>query len=158
MTKFLFIFIFLIIATAGKSIASDTADRILSGFEEGFGEAENLISSSKFDLWCNKRKNKCTVEFIENRIVVNGKGAVKKSQIQRTWTSQELRNFWDRSPMNYYQDVIYITYKRTDGKESTGKFITLKQDIASSFWNTLQAFIGSERREVGPNIQIEIVD
>mgnify|MGYP001498103259 CR=1 FL=1 len=125
---------------------------------EGFGEAEQGMSNTKFDVWCSKRKNKCTVEFINDRIVVNGKGGVKKSQILRVWRDKELRSFSDRNPMNYYQDAFYITYKRSDGRESTGKFIILHENTASSFWNVLQAFTGSERREVGPNLQIEMLE
>ena len=128
------------------------------GEEEGFGEAEDAMADKTFDVWCSKRNNKCTVDFIGDRIVVNKKGGVKRSQVIRIWRDKELRTFMDRNPMSYYQDAFYVTYKKSDGKESTGKFIILHKNTASSFWNRLQSFMGSERREVGPNLQIEMLE
>ena len=56
----------------------------------------------------------------------------------------------------WYDWVFYVTYKKSDGTESTGKFIAGNIKTASKFRNALAAFFGSKRREVGPNIQLEM--
>ena len=88
-------------------------------------------------------------------MLVNGKDGIDKSQILRIWSDKELRNFWDRNPMSYYQDVYYVTYRKSDGSEGTGRFIFLNHQASSQFWNQLQIFLGPDRREVGPSIKVE---
>ncbi len=119
------------------------------------GPAETDMKSSIFDAWCGKRGNNCKVSFVGDRLLVNGKDGIDKSQILRIWSDKELRNFWDRNPMSYYQDVYYVTYRKSDGAEGTGRFIFLNHQASAQFWNQLQIFLGPDRREVGPSIKIE---
>jgi len=119
------------------------------------GPAETEMKTSAFDAWCGKRNNNCKVSFEVDRLLVNGKDGIDKSQILRIWSDKELRNFWDRNPMSYYQDVYYVTYRKSDGSEGTGRFIFLNHQASSQFWNQLQIFLGPDRREVGPSIKVE---
>ena len=119
------------------------------------GPAETEMKTSSFDAWCGKRGNNCKVSFEGDRMLVNGKDGIDKSQILRIWSDKELRNFWDRNPMSYYQDVYYVTYRKGDGTEGNGRFIFLNQQASAQFWNQLQIFLGPDRREVGPSIKIE---
>jgi len=119
------------------------------------GPAETEMRKSSFNAWCGKRKNDCTVSFEGDRLLVNGTDGINKSQILRVWADKELREFWDRNPMSYYQDVYYVTYRKTDGSEGTGRFIFLNQQESTQFWNNLEIFLGPERRPVGPSIKVE---
>ena len=119
------------------------------------GPAETEMKTSTFDAWCGKRSNNCKVSFEGDRLLVNGKDGIDKSQILRIWSDKELRNFWDRNPMSYYQEVYYVTYQKSDGSEGTGRFIFLIHQASSQFWNQLQTFLGPDRREVGPSIKIQ---
>ena len=121
------------------------------------GEAESSTTGqTAFDVWCSKRKNNCNVEISDTQIIVNGKGGVNRSQVLKIWRDKEMRNFWDRNPMNYYQDAFYVTYRKEDGSETTGKFIVLHERTGSEFWNRLIAFMGSEARPMGPSIKVEL--
>ena len=69
------------------------------------GPAETAMKKSSFNAWCGKRKNDCTVSFEGDRLLVNGTDGINKNQILRIWADKELRDFWDRNPLSYYQDV-----------------------------------------------------
>jgi len=73
----------------------------------------------------------------------------------KIWRDKEMRSFWDRNPLNYYQDVFYLTYRKDDGAEATGKFIVLHERTGSEFWNRLETLLGSQSRPIGPSIKIE---
>jgi len=120
------------------------------------GSAEQATTgSTKFNVWCSKRGNDCTVEITDSKIVVDGKGGVSKDRILKIWRDKEMRSFWDRNPLNYYQDVFYLTYRKDDGAEATGKFIVLHERTGSEFWNRLETLLGSQSRPIGPSIKIE---
>jgi hypothetical protein len=119
------------------------------------GPAEAEMKTTSFQAWCGKRKNNCTVSFEEDRLVVNNKDGISRSQILRIWSDKEMRDFRDRNPMSYYQDVYYVTYKKSDGSDGTGRFIFLNHQVSAQFWNQLQVFLGPGRREVGPSIKVE---
>ena len=119
------------------------------------GPAETAMKKSSFNAWCGKRKNDCTVSFEGDRLLVNGTDGINKNQILRIWADKELRDFWDRNPLSYYQDVYYVTYKKADGSEGTGRFIFLNHQESTQFWNNLEIFLGPERRQVGPSIKVE---
>ena len=65
---------FLGLMDAQISKAFHIAEGALGEVDYGFGDAEEAMSNRKFDVWCSKRKNKYTYEFIGDHIVVNGKG------------------------------------------------------------------------------------
>jgi hypothetical protein len=120
------------------------------------GSAEEATTgNTKFSVWCSRRGNDCTVEITDSKIIVDGKSSVNKSQLLKIWRDKEMRNFWDRNPLNYYQDAFYVTYRKVDGGEATGKFIVLHERTGSEFWNRLQTLLGSDSREIGPSIKIE---
>jgi hypothetical protein len=120
------------------------------------GSAEQATTGlTKFNVWCSRRGNDCTVEISDSKIVVDGKGGVPKEKVLKIWRDKEMRNFWDRNPLNYYQDVFYVTYRKDDGGEATGKFIVLHERTGSEFWNRLETFLGSQSRPIGPIIKIE---
>ena len=142
-----------------KSFASVALSLLLTAapVAADLGEAESSTSGkTSFDVWCSKRKNDCTVEISDEKIIVNGKGGVERERVIKIWRDKEKRNFWDRNPMNYYQDAFYLTYSKKNGSESTGKFIILHERTASEFWNRLMTFMGSETRPIGPSIKIEM--
>jgi len=57
------------------------------------GAAETGQSNSSHEVFCSKKGNKCTVKFTEDRMIVgNGKG-IRRDQIIRVWSDQELRGF-----------------------------------------------------------------
>jgi hypothetical protein len=145
----------LLISCTNNSVIVSDSEVVNPG---GFGMAEKSMSNLRFNIACGEKKSKCLVEFSRDRIIVDGKGGVEKSQILRTWHDYELKGFWDRTPGSYYADVYYITYRTAEGTESTGKFIIVNEDVSSNFWNKLKTFRGSNRREIGPNIQVEIKD
>jgi len=119
------------------------------------GPAETAMKKSSFNAWCGKRKNDCTVSFEGDRLLVNGTDGINKNQILRIWADKELREFWDRG-FSYYQDVYYVTYRKADGSEGTGRFIFLDhRQESKEFWNNLEIFLGPERRQVGPSIKVE---
>jgi len=153
-TFFLSLFsVLLLISCSNNSVIIDDSKVDNSA---GFGAAEKSMSNLSFNISCGESKNKCSVEFIGDRIIVDGKGGVEKSQILRTWNDYELKGFWARTPGNYYADVVYITYQTDEGSESTGKFIIADEKIASKFKNKLDTLLGSGRREIGPNIEVEL--
>jgi hypothetical protein len=119
------------------------------------GPAETEMKTTSFQAWCGKRKNDCTVSFEGERLLVNGKDGISRSQVIRIWSDQEMRNFWDRNPISFYQDVYYVTCKKNDGTEGTGRFIFLNHQVSTQFWNQLQVFLGTDRRDIGPSIKIE---
>lgn len=119
------------------------------------GPAETAMKKSSFNAWCGTRKNDCTVSFEGDRLLVNGTDGINKNQILRIWADKELREFWDRG-FSYYQDVYYVTYRKADGSEGTGRFIFLDhRQESKEFWNNLEIFLGSERRQIGPSIKVE---
>mgnify|MGYP004093494049 FL=1 len=128
--------------------------------EEGLcgAESDTSVNQASFDLWCGQVKNDCTVSFEGDRMRVNNNKGIKRDQLLLTWEDQEMREFWRRNSMvdGWYDWVFYVTYKKSDGTESTGKFIAGNIKTASKFRNALAAFFGSKRREVGPNIQLEM--
>jgi hypothetical protein len=120
------------------------------------GSAEEATTgATKFSVWCSRRGKDCSVEITDSKIIVDGKSSVNRAQILKIWRDKEMRSFWDRNPLNYYQDAFYVTYRKSDGGEATGKFIVLHERTGSEFWNRLQTLLGSNSREIGPSIKIE---
>ena len=128
--------------------------------EEGLcgAESETTVNETSFNLWCGQVKNECVVSFEGDRMRVNNNKGIKRDQLLRVWDDQELRDFWRRTPVmnGYYDTVVYATYRKSDGTESTGKFIISSMKTASRFKNALAVFLGSGRREVGPSLKIEL--
>ena len=127
-----------------------------TGAMADLGSAEQATTgTTKFSVWCGKRGSDCTVQISDAEIVVDGKGGVSRDRVLRIWRDKEMRNFWDRNPLNYYQDVFYVTYRKDGGGEATGKFIVLHERTGSEFWNRLETFLGSQSRPIGPSIKID---
>ena len=118
------------------------------------GEAEIGIKSLEYDAFCATRGNKCTVSFSSSSMIVNKKDGITRAQILRIWEDQELRGFWDRSPGNYYHPVYYVTYKKANGEDATAKFLFINAEAGARFWNSLNIFMGPDRRPVGPSIKV----
>ena len=124
------------------------------------GSAELDRSSQTFQAWCGKPKNDCTVSFENNKMFVNGKDSIDRSQVLRIWSDKVLIPAGFLRPQ-YYQDMHYVSYTKTDGTEGVGVFIFAtgmwgnSNATSSKFWNQLQIFLGPERREIGPSIKIE---
>lgn len=118
------------------------------------GEAEIGAKSLEYDAFCAFRGNKCTVSFSSDRMVVKKNDGIARAQILRIWEDQELRGFWDRSPGNYYHQVYYVTYKKANGDDATAKFLFINTEAGARFWNTLNIFMGPDRRPVGPSIKV----
>ena len=57
--------------------------------------------------------------------------------------------------MSYHQDVYYVTYRKSDGAEGTGRLIYLNDKSSVQIWNQLQIFLGPNGREVGPSVKIQ---
>jgi hypothetical protein len=117
-------------------------------------EAEIGVKSNAFEAFCGTRGNKCSVTFSSERMVVNGGDGISRAQILRIWEDQELRGFWDRTPGNYYHPAYYVTYKKVNGDDATAKFLFINAEAGARFWNSLNIFMGPERRPVGPSIKI----
>jgi len=126
------------------------ADRAVADISE----AEIGVKSNAFEAFCGTRGNKCSVTFSSERMVVNGGDGISRTQILRIWEDQELRGFWDRTPGNYYHPAYYVTYKKVNGDDATAKFLFINAEAGARFWNSLNIFMGPERRPVGPSIKI----
>lgn len=142
----------LFVATASLLSAS----AILCGaVQADLGEAEQSVQVSDFDAFCSKSGNKCRVSFTSERMIVSGGKGIARQQIIRIWGDREMRGFWDRTPGNYYHPVYYVTYRKEDGSDATGKFLFIDESAGSKFWNALNVFLGPGRRPIGPSIKIE---
>jgi len=103
------------------------------------GSAEQP-SQLKFDAWCGKAKNNCSVIFEGNRMTVDGGGGITAQQVKQVWIDHELRGFWDRSPGNYYFPVYFVSYENQNGEIRAAKFLFINEKTGASFWNALQQF------------------
>jgi hypothetical protein len=141
------------ILTAGLLQAQTS---ILKPAYADLGAAEAEVSSSSHDAFCAKLGNKCKVIFDKDKMRIGDSDGISRSQVLRIWQDEELRGFWDRTPGNYYYPVYYVSYKKSDGDDSTAKFIFINWPSGLAFWNSLSIFTGPERRTIGPSIQVEI--
>ena len=103
----------------------------------GLGAASNKVQT-KFETWCSKKYNKCTVDFSQNALKVVGKGTgtdgIRPSQMlsfsSTTNTKQKKRR------RNY---TFVINYQE-DGNNLTGKFIFSDPKVANNFRKALVNF------------------
>ena len=47
----------------------------------GLGKATSVTAASSYDAWCGEVRNNCTIEFKDQKIIVDGTDSVRWSDI-----------------------------------------------------------------------------
>jgi hypothetical protein len=117
----------------------------------GLGDAEGG-TKREFDAYCGKVGNNCKVLFTEDKLVVNGKDSISKSQMRSWSTSDEFIYF--KSGYTTGQGTTLIIYEE-NGKEGSGLIIFVNPKTYREFLFAVTAFCGAGCRPIGPSVKIE---
>ena len=91
--------------------------------------------TNKFEAYCSKWKNKCTVEFIDDHLVINGEHRVHRSNMLHAWRNKLVKTF------EGMREYVHVIYKRDDGTTTMAQFVFANNKALAEFYNRLQLFI-----------------
>ena len=91
--------------------------------------------TNKFQTFCAKWKNECTVEFADEYLVVDGEHRVHRSDLIHTWRNRLVKTF------EGYREYVHVVYKRDDGTTAMAQFIFSNNYSLAEFYNRLQLFM-----------------
>jgi len=137
-------FLFVALAAGLLSPAASMAD---------LGKAEVGVEKTSIKTWCGKRKNTCVVTFEGERMRIDDGKGISSNQILEYWSGNE-------GTFGNAELWVKVTYRKTvGGEEATGKFIwgPFGNGRWTSFLRVLRDFApGLERRDIGPNVELEV--
>ena len=119
----------------------------------GLGDAETQ-SQQSYDAYCGKIRNDCRVVFSGERLIVNDRDSITRSQF-RGYNQREGQTYSIFGSTNGYTYHFLVRYEES-GTVKTGEFIFVNRDTAKQFRTSLEAFSSQGyTREIGPTIEIE---
>lgn len=118
----------------------------------GLGDAEGG-TKREFDAYCGKTGNKCKVLFQDDKMIVNGKDSIAKSQI-RSWSTFEDFMYNQYGTVLKGEGTTLVIYEE-DGKEGSGTIIFVNAKTYKEFIFAMKAFCGASCRPIGPSVKVE---
>ena len=103
-----------------------------------FGSADITSKKNeitKFDAWCGKRGDDCTVEFAADKIIIDGTSSVKYDKI-KSFTYDQIASTCASGQVFFCRKKQYdfeISYERKDGSEGRGAVLFGSEKVAINF-------------------------
>jgi hypothetical protein len=132
------------------------------------GPAGDTTTGRKYEARCGAEKEKCTVGFKDEKLMVDDKGGIYRDQfinvvLKKECTQRSLVLPWVTSCFENQLDWAFtLTYKNEAGDRRSALitfmpryFATGATDRAREFERDLQIWVEGVLRPIGPSIQVE---
>ena len=106
------------------------ADTLLPG--EQLVDWYTKNKTNQFETFCAEWKNKCTVEFTDEHLIVDGEHRVHRSDLIHAWRNRLVK------PLSGYREYVHVIYKREDGTNAMAQFIFSNNYALAEFFNRVQ--------------------